>query len=275
MKLQLSNNCIGARKYIVVIILWNVVMKCSSSKFSKVQVKLKTVEYLSKCTVVIFHHWRLTWIMIAVTSSVFTAVLPACATNDFVFLCHSYQMKPLRFFIPPCLFMIHRVLGFVSLVTTLQHLSHRCQSSLARCVRERVTERDPAGCPVTETDSWRPAGESKYVPHLLCLYVHYLYEWMPADALHTQLSLISFFQSYIDPPTNPHNLPSHIDGEKCVCACGCVWGWGVGVHSCSLQLFFYLEVDGSLMATVSMATLLEQPLPTTFQKIRDVIFKVT
>lgn len=48
-----------------------------------------------------------------------------------------------------------------------------------------------------------------------------------------------------------------------------------GVAYLFITAFLLSEVYSEMMATVSMATRLEQPLATTFQKIRDVIFTVS
>lgn len=66
--------------------------------------------------------------------------------------------------------------------------------------------------------------------------------------MYAQLSHFFFFSpgSCIDPPTTPHHLKSHIDGKEQ--RGGGRRGRGEGGQSCSLQPFFYLEVDCEMVA---------------------------
>lgn len=82
---------------------------------------------------------------------------------------------------------------------------------------------------------------------------------------HLSFVLFQWHWSTHRPPPPPHKSYIHVKKKKSS-------GGGVG---CSLPPFLICEGrwwNGGLMVTVSMVTPLQQPLPTTSQKIRDVAF---
>lgn len=79
------------------------------------------------------------------------------------------------------------------------------------------------------------------------------------------------FQFCIDPPSYAYHHHHHTDRVKS--SAEKEGGGGFRVVRYGHSSFRRYIVNGSLMATVAMATLLEQLLPTTSQKIRDVIFE--